>query len=94
MKARNIIHELTINQYEQCGVITVERGDNPFNAFCTAFGSGIETVYSHDSTAKIVQKGTEDFLYIYNSKFPERDSDLFAILKDDNNEIIYIYKIE
>lgn len=98
MKAVNIIHELTINDYStQDGVITVERGDNPWNAFCNNFGPNIETLYAPDSTAEIVKQGMREFLYIYNDRFPNRDEELFAILKDNNdgnNDIVYLYEIE
>ena len=98
MKAVNIIHELTINDYgTQSGVITVERGDNPWNAFCTDFGSNLETIFSPKSTAEIVKDGKRNFLYIYDERFPERDNELFAILRDyndDSYDLIYLYEIE
>lgn len=98
MKAANIIHELTINDYvSQDGVITVERGDNPWNAFCNNFGPNIETIYAPNSTAEIVKQNEREFLYIYNDKFPDRDEDLFAIIKDYNDgetDIVYLYEIE
>lgn len=99
MKAVNIIEELTKSPYDECdGVIHVDKDEIVLRAFEERFecqsDSGINIVWASKSIVNTGGEKGRDFLYIYSCKFPDRDSDIFAILKDGEGEHIYIYEIE
>lgn len=94
MKAADIIHELTVNDYDsQVGVITVEKGDAPLNKFFTFFCDGVERIYCPLPTMQTVQDGERNFFYITEAKLYGCDEEIFAILREEN-DIIYLYEIE
>lgn len=102
MKTVNIIEELTKFSYDAYdGVIHVDKDEIILKAFEEKIGhqpdnddNGIDIVYAPKPMTNTGGERGRDFLYIYAFRFPGRDADIFAILKDGDGELVYIYEIE
>lgn len=95
MKAVTIIEELTKSSYnESDGVIHVNENTTIWRAFKDAFGDEIDLVFEPYSVTSTGFKDGRNFLYIYTDRFPYRDNEIFAIIKDASECLIYLYEIE